>query len=1176
MSFLSEHYETSPSFCRSRNILADYNSEDFINEYVWGHTTLSLQKHFFSSFLTKNDLSAFSLTGPYGTGKSAFVISILQLLGSAGKEIQERAIASLEAHSDSHSSHSQIELSKQCALPIILTGEKKSLDESILLGIKDATHKLITKAEEPEPLRKFLQYRAQERKLNSNTTDIVSLFKEFLKVVSEYKEQGKKRAKFSNCILVIDEFGKYLEHAVRSKVNATTEVSDIHTLQLLSELRGSELSLKTGVIVILHQEFHRYAENLDLISRNEFEKIQGRLEPLLLSPLPEENIELIIRSIKKKEPVNTTKLDAWTKKVVSSSESLPCVPKKWNKKNVSEWTIKALPFNLVSLFVLPELSRSLGQNARSTFTFLSSPEPKGFKAFLQSNELETNKLLGLDYLYDYFCLNNIGIKGVNSRILAEIAVVLDAVQGVRSKISDKELAAQIIKIIGILTLLNSPGKFPRQLDVIQKSIGNTEIEEKAIVGILKELTQNNHLIFRKSQKEYHLWQGSDFDIDQAIQNFREMHFKESGALKFLSNQLHLLPIVPQRHYEETGNLRHFKVQLIGHEELLKLSGDNDIPFEDKYDGVIFLCVPLNRDQYQEMKDKLSFKHSNFLFWILPAPSTQLVEALVQQMGLTYLLQHETAVKGEAMLQKEIKERLYYYERQVKDIIFATFWSFKGTTIVFHSGESNDQIKQLRNFNAYLSDKSNLIYNKAPSLKNELINRREISSTIRTAINKLIEAAIVDPTKEDLGLVGNPPEKTIYRSLLKASGIHVSAKDSAIWLFPPLPQPQGRQNKTWKVFWSGLQATFEGLNGREVSALDLIQTYTQPPYGLREPVILLNIVFYFLANSKTLTIYNNRTYLPTPSLQDLQLLIKRPKFFSFRALAPKAGDINFLEGFWLGLNKKKVKESVSSIHLDYEIGSQIYDWHGKLTPFCKQTRLYCDNRHIELKICIERSNKLDELIFVSIPKALNLDATKKNREVGYEVGKALLAAMDEITNIKTKLLEDNFNILNSIIFESDLGKNRKDFQKRVLDMVHRIDMDRVKNIQVQSFINRAKEHFATFELWLEAVVGAIGLKPLDKWNDSDVRLFKDKAKDVGQSFSDLYHIYTEMPSIGQDYQRITLTDVTGTSKAKVLPVRSKQHEPHIQQLLKNLPSELSKDDKLAVLSEALYQLMGKKA
>src|SRR5439155_5224350 len=112
---------------------------------------------------------------------------------------------------------------------------------------------------------------------------------------------------------------------------------------------------------------------------------------------------------------------------------------------------------------------------------------------------------------------------------------------------------------------------------------------------------------------------------------------------------------------------------------------------------------------------------------------------------------------------------------------------------WYSNSDRMPVKSSRELMAWLSDLFDLAYRAAPSIKNELLNRRELSSAAAKARRNLLEAMITRRSVARLGFVGYPPEVSMYRSLLEEHGIHRQVGDS--WCFMP---PDGSLRAAWNA------------------------------------------------------------------------------------------------------------------------------------------------------------------------------------------------------------------------------------------------------------------------------------------------------------------------------------------------------------------------------------------
>src|SRR5690606_13218044 len=102
----------------------------------------------------------------------------------------------------------------------------------------------------------------------------------------------KKKGEF--VLLVIDEFGKVLEHAA----NHNPE-KELYFLQQLAEFVNHPKRDNVLLITTLHQNFGSYSKKLNEQQRNEWEKVKGRLKEIVFSEPVEQLLHLAAEQIEK-------------------------------------------------------------------------------------------------------------------------------------------------------------------------------------------------------------------------------------------------------------------------------------------------------------------------------------------------------------------------------------------------------------------------------------------------------------------------------------------------------------------------------------------------------------------------------------------------------------------------------------------------------------------------------------------------------------------------------------------------------------------------------------------------------------------------------------------------------------------------------------------------------------
>src|SRR5262249_52763885 len=147
----------------------------------------------------------------------------------------------------------------------------------------------------------------------------------------------------------------------------------------------------------------------------------------------------------------------------------------------------------------------------------------------------------------------------------------------------------------------------------------------------------------------------------------------------------------------------------------------------------------------------------------------------------------------------------------------------------------------RELNDLLSRVCEKVYRATPHWRNELINRRSLSSSAAAARRNLIEAMFEHAEQDRLGFEGNPPERSMYETLLKGSRLH-RKQGGAFGFHPPDAKAEPALQELWKAIEDFLTHTDAGRQ----SVANLFDVLRRPPFGLKDgvlPVILATILVH---------------------------------------------------------------------------------------------------------------------------------------------------------------------------------------------------------------------------------------------------------------------------------------------------------------------------------------------
>ena len=489
-------------FQKSVKLDFDINSEDSLDGFVPVKSSIDALNTMARYVLEQKD-SAFTFTGPYGSGKSTIALCLASLF-SDNKSIKSRAIKYLCADSQSYISRAFLQEENPYSC-VTLVGGNASL--------KDQLYKSL-----------------MQRYPDCKAEGVIELL--------------KKISLANNILIIADELGKFIERAISEQ--------DTYFMQEIAEF----VSRSAGKIVfigILHQSFDAYIGGLNSSLRNEWAKIQGRYQNLPLSPSPLESLSLISKSIGKKD-YNELSFDRLIKRFVKEYSLVNST----FKESLHDILLKCLPLHPLTVMLICSISRkSYGQNERSIYSFLNSLEPFSFNSFI--NEATVHDLYMPYNLYDYLKINQ-DINIALSRDGHKWTIANELIDRYENN-SDTE-TVNIIKTIALIDIFGSMFQVVPRSSLLALSL-NIDID--AVDAILSGLIAGKAVLKRELDSSYRLFIGSDFNFDEELE--AELARTDFSIEKFRECISENDRIVAKRHYIKTGALRWFGISYITASEL---------------------------------------------------------------------------------------------------------------------------------------------------------------------------------------------------------------------------------------------------------------------------------------------------------------------------------------------------------------------------------------------------------------------------------------------------------------------------------------------------------------------------------------------------------------------------------------------------------------------------------
>lgn len=1108
--YLSDIVTPENIIARSVNIERDFGNKDTLSQYILTQKGLEIINRFILS-LKDSSQTSWSLTGPYGMGKSSFVNFLISLLGSENSEDGEIARNILKKKSEK--SYNQFQdctsvyfNNHQEFLRVAATCSFEPVNLTISNSLNDTLQRNLTNCRSKKKVYQLIKkVEAFSEGDSTNTNQLVEYIKEAGEIFS------------APIVMVLDEFGKSLEYMAQYP-----ELGDVFIIQSLAESKGVFLW------VCLHQAFEEYASDLSGKQLQEWGKIQGRFEDISFVEPQQQMIEFISHTLKRINGASKYEQDisTWAAYYFDQFKSLS-LP---NHLSLSLQTIKnCYPLHPLVVLALPELCTRFAQNDRTLFAFLCSGEPHALPCFLQNNPVKNDSediaTFKPSYLYDYFLsvTNSTLSNRPESKRWFEVSSIVNEVRNF--SVDEQDL----VKNIGLLNLLAEPTGLRASRDITQFAIEafGASHEDKARAGdLLNLLTDKGIVIYRDYADEYRLWEGTDIDIPASLIEYKERlgNIDLTDTLQTIAS---LTPLIASRHSYETGTLRYFERCWSSYNDIEKCLKN----ISSEADGLLIHCFDLNR---KVVKLPSKTPDGKPVIVAYTPCEDKLRDAIIDSAALRYMLNESSELARDGVARKEASFRFKTAEKRLRQLLDSLFFPGSKKVTWYLKGEIKEVISQ-RDLSKHISYICNKTYKYCPVIRNELINRENLSSATARARRELIEAMITNGDEATLSMTGTGPEVAIYRTMLLKENLHDYADEGGLEFKEP------NKKSSFINVWKALDNCFDELDG-EVNVSSIIKMLKLPPFGLKYGPIPIIFSLYLLVKSEEVALFREGTFLPYLQPEEMELLVKRPDLFTIKRFVPTGVRSKVFKQYQKLINTSIPPDQISTRN------ATLVSVVGPLVQFANSLSdyvLYTKNISVEAqnvrRVLLNTKDPI-KLIFAELPGVLGYQTLGENNELssgwmdGFE--KDLRETLLELTRADSFLLQDIESAIKNCFnyqVNDTLLSLRKQLKQRT-----KLLAERCVDSHLKSFILALQKEFKSDQEWIVAVATIVSQVPVDSWDDTKLQQFATQLSDYVerlQSFEAL--VMSELKSVESNEKQktryVTVMNSEGVSHKKIIRV-----------------------------------------
>lgn len=932
--------------------------------------------------------------------------------------------------------------------------------------------------------------------------------------------------------IAIDEFGKFLEYAA-----ANNPEKELYFIQQLAEWANDD-SKNILFVTTLHQGFNDYAHGLNKTQRNEWDKVRGRLKEITFNEPVEQLLLLAAERISSRQ--NEIKKDKAFDKLfdcIAKSKTFPL--NNYFDKTIAE---KLLPFDILSASVLTSALQRYGQNERSLFQFVDSNDHLGLEDF----NTKANPFYNISCVYDYLMYNYYSILTTKyNPDYGQWATIRNSIERIEGELGDYVIEGiKLLKTIGLLNIF-----VPNSGIIDDDFLGNyaqLSLGIKNAKEIIDKLLRFKIISFTKYDKRYKLLGGTDLDIDQAIADAEIDDLAD--IVPYLNKYFDFPYIQAKEHFYKTGCPRFFQFKI------------SDKPYNDvveNADGIINLVFSEN-DITKEIVKKSEDSDEPILY-CLYHNTKDIRNTLVELERIQYVKQQHPSDK---VAQREIEKMLICHKKTLNELVFEdsftknnkVTWIFNGSTI---------DIPNHRRLNRELSNICDWAYPATPIFRNEMVNKSKLSGAMQPARRNLIKALVSNFDKPNLCFLDDkfPPEKTIYLSLLKNTGIHNGQV---------LTKPT---DESFGALWNESVRFLDDAKVARMSVQILVERLQKRPLRLKQGFIDFWVPIFLFICRDDYALFDDNGYVPNIDEETLVLVSRQPDLFEIKSFDISGIKLDLFNSYRSFLNIEET-ETVTNDSL-IELIKPFLVFYAQLPEYNKKTKRI-SKQAIILRDAIALSKEPEKTFFEDFPKAMGISLEKiaKNPtlvkdyiDILRALVKEIRTAYEELINRIEAFIQSEFigSKVSFAEYQEILKRRFKKLKKHLLLPKQKV------------FYQRLMSELDVRNAWISSICQAVIGKSLDTISDEEETVLYENFRDMIDELDNLCNLVNS--DVNLDTEEVFKLEITsfinGLQKYTIRFPKVKTNET--KKMEADIKSKLSSDRNvnIALLLELLQNELNEK-
>ena len=1035
--------QTAEAFLRSINIQYDANYPERVSHYRPTGKSVSLLK----ALAGQTPDRAFFVVAPYGTGKSITATYLLHLV---------------ENRPDADETLSAIEDKLKVVSPDLGKFSKerrKAKDKGLVLALQGYCRDLSASLKDAA-LKGMWRI-----KLGRQARTIASMPCETIDQAIELLVEVRDKARAAGCdriVILWDEFGRHIESLIsEGRSSALSEI------QSLAEFVSRSKAIPVTLGLLLHQELLQYAGSMPQAVRTEWRKIEGRFQTIQYIDDSKEIYRLIAEAVSARSQFD--KIDKRAiQRAVNQCRKLD-IFSDFTRKELADLFVLSCPLEPVALYLLPRLSARVAQNERTLFSFLY--------------HVDLTSFVKPDALYDFFSPDMRADSAVGGTYRQWLET-----QSALTKVGHDEDAVIALKIACLLGLGTSGERSRAGRELLEFALKGY-IESNRKTATIDRLIEQKLLLHRKHSDEVSVWHGTDMDLRGRLEEEKNRYRGTFELWDFLTEEVRPPAWRPVRYNDEFCIRRYFVGEF---QSQSTLRGFLSPEFQTDYvtdvsDGKIVYVTAETHSELDFAEDTAR-NHSDHDRAILAIPREPLplFEAALEVWCLSQMQFDADLVDSDPLVVPELHQMAddarglmqRLIDRLVHPASNGPRWFYRGAELDVQSPSA---------LRSALSEIAKQVYPLTPKINNELIVRNKPSATIVNSRKKLLLGVLERSGQEMLGIEGNYPDASMFRTVLLHTGLY-REDDDGRWRYA---MPKEVEDEGLRGIWDEVR-TFLTTPAKEPKDIQgFFNTLMAPPYGVRAGLLPILFGTGLKAFPSALSLAHEGKYVADVLPSVIEQLCREPDRYQLIVLDIDASKRDYLLGFYQCFAGEQAEDVP-----DGDLIRRCYDaleaWKAQLPPAALTTKQVSE-RARRFQTAIQRSSDPVLLLFERIPGAL-LGYSLDNCDAFLDALATHKQELDDVVGIFRKHAATSLRRAISIGMR-DREDNIRECARSWAACFPREFVMQLTDGVAKGLLSRMQMRYDTDALFLDSLASLLSGQTTSRWDDSTIANFDREVQNV---------------------------------------------------------------------------------